>query len=167
MKKFVAILLTTLSIVATLFTLSGCSSSSDGYTKKQWIEKSAPEIFLDLVYYQDEDGKFYSDRVHSEYDIKIKKMSKHSKYDDSYIVVPEEQKYYKVKTKNYNVTIIKYYDNGDIKIYENEVYSISVVNCKHSNNFLRFGENKKYCKDCIKSFKINNIEQKGYLNEVK
>lgn len=167
MKKFVAILLTTLSIAATLFTLSGCSSSSDGYTKKQWIEKSAPEIFLDLVYYQDEDGKIYSDRGHTEFDVKIKKLAKHSKYDDSYIYVPDDGKYYKVKTKNYNVTFIKYYDNGNIKIYDNVVYSISVVNCKHCNNFLRFGENKKYCKDCIKSFQIGNIEYKDYLKEVK
>ena len=165
MKKFVAILLTTLSILATLFTLSGCSLSSDGYTKKQWIEKSAPEIYV--MFYQDEDGKIYSDNATAEYDIKIEKLSKHSKYDDSYIYVPEEQKYYKVKPKNYKVTIIKYSDNGAIRIYENVVYSISVVNCKHCNNFLRFGENKKYCKDCIKSFQIGNIENKGYLKEVK
>lgn len=166
MKKFVAILLTTLSIVATLFTLSGCSSSSDGYTKKQWIEKSASEIYV-MFYQDDEDGKIYSDKATAEYDIKIEKLSKHSKYDDSYIYIPDDGKYYKVKTKNYKVTIIKYSDNGDIKIYDNVVYSISVVNCKHCNNFLRFGENKKYCKDCIKSFKIGNIEYKGYLKEVK
>lgn len=165
MKKFVAILLTTLSIVATLFTLSGCSSSSDGYTKKQWIEKSASEIYV--MFYKDEDGKIYSDNATAEYDIEIKKLSKHSKYDDSYIYVPDDGKYYKVKTKNYNVTIIKYSDNGAIRIYDNVVYSISVVNCKHCNNFLRFGENKKYCKDCIKSFQIGNIEYKGYLKEVK
>ncbi len=170
MKKFIAILLTTLSIVATLFTLLGCSSSSDGYTKKQWIEKSAPLIYK--RYYTDDDGKLTFDK-NSEFEIKIKKLSKHSKYDDSYIFVSEEQKYYKVKTKNYKVSFIKYYQDGDIGIF-NQVYSISVVDCKHCNNFLRFGENKKYCKDCVKSFKIGTerfdsvfAECRYYLDEVK
>lgn len=146
MKKFVALLLSTLTIIATLFALSGCSSKKDGKTKKEWIEYAVKKEFTVMI--RSENLAYYYEDPYTEFEFDFKKIKKYSKYVTPLVYDPVTKKMRSGERTAYLLEFYRYSKREIVEPYGG-LCIIGVEDCNHCNNFLRAGENKKYCEDCV------------------
>lgn len=146
MKKFVALLLSTLTIIATLFALSGCSSHSEYKTRKQWIRYYFEEFTEQTIEKNDTE---YTDEG-TKFDFKIKELTK---FDGSafYQKIIYEKTYnsYYLIIKAYQVNATRYSTFGNITKYDLIAY-IGTIECRHCSG------SSKFCKKCVKLITFEN-----------
>ena len=163
MKKFVAVLLSALTIAAVLFSLTGCVNSLvESKTRKQWIKyEFTKNIYneIEASYMQDR----YIDDKNSEVDFKIKKLTKYVSVLPKNVesVYTENKIKFVLKCYAYKVEAIRYSTFGNIEEY-NFIAYIYVINCPHynkikddsANTYADKNDSYKYCVHCVKYMKF-------------